>query len=101
MTKFLWPQIGLFRIARSTVSFARLSNHVIEPAELAEEPRMRGSKKMRNTSTGALTAMALVLSAGVASADAVVPNHVRDVKMRASEAVPGGTEIDIVGTTAP
>jgi type IV pilus assembly protein PilQ len=30
-----------------------------------------------------------------------VPNHVRDVKMHPTEGVPGSTDIEIVGTTAP
>ena len=44
-------------------------------------------------------AQAAVLSATLAWAD--VANHVRDVKLRATDATSGATEIEVVGTTAP
>ena len=64
---------------------------------------MRVSKKMRTKTMGALTAIAIVLSATVAAASGAdaTPNHVRDVKIHAAEAVPGGTEIEILGSGPP
>jgi type IV pilus assembly protein PilQ len=61
---------------------------------------MRGSKKMRTKTVGAITAIAVVLSATTSSAD-VAPNHVRDVRVHAAEGVPGGTEVEVVGTGTP
>lgn len=51
-------------------------------------------------------AQAIVLSASVCWADAhgsaqVVPNHVRDVRVRATDAQTGAAEIEVLGTTAP
>jgi type IV pilus assembly protein PilQ len=48
-----------------------------------------------------LGAQAVVLSATLAWADGTTPNHVRDVKIRATDASTGATEIEVVGTTAP
>jgi type IV pilus assembly protein PilQ len=61
---------------------------------------MRGSKKMRCKTIGALSAIATVLSVTASWAD-VAPNHVRDVKLHAAEGVPGGSEIEVVGTGSP
>ncbi len=61
---------------------------------------MRGFKKMRTMRLGGLTAIAALLTAGAGWADEL-PNHVRDVKMHAAEGIPGGTEIEVVGTIAP
>src|SRR5690349_7097702 len=63
---------------------------------------MHGSKKSRRTKTLAavLGASFVLLSCSLASAG-TGPNHVRDVKVRAAEGIPGGTEIEIVGTGAP
>jgi type IV pilus assembly protein PilQ len=47
-----------------------------------------------------LGAQAVVLSATLSWADGT-PNHVRDVKIRATDASTGATEIEVVGTTAP
>lgn len=46
-----------------------------------------------------LAASAVVLSASLAHADAA--NHVKDVKVRTSDAQSGATEIEVVGTAAP
>lgn len=61
---------------------------------------MRGSKKMRTKKVGALTAIAVVLSATISWADGA-PNHVRDVKVHPVEGIPGATEIEVIGTGAP
>lgn len=45
-------------------------------------------------------AQAIVLSATLAWADAT-PNHVHDVKVRATDTATGAAEIEVVGTTAP
>jgi type IV pilus assembly protein PilQ len=47
-----------------------------------------------------LGAQAVVLSATLSWADQT-PNHVRDVKVRATDALTGATEIEVVGSTAP
>ena len=47
-----------------------------------------------------LGASAVVLSATLSWADGT-PNHVRDVKIRATDASTGATEIEVVGTAAP
>lgn len=59
---------------------------------------MRGSIQKRVLSV--LTAQAIVLSATLSWADGT-PNHVRDVKVRATDATTGAAEIEVVGTTAP
>jgi len=59
---------------------------------------MRGSIHKRVLSV--LGAQAIVLSATLSWADGA-PNHVRDVKIRATDASSGATEIEVVGTTAP
>lgn len=47
-------------------------------------------------------AQAIVLSASFCWADAsAVPNHVRDVRVRATDAQTGAAEIEVVGTSAP
>ncbi|HVH43673.1 MAG TPA: type IV pilus secretin PilQ [Labilithrix sp.] len=49
-------------------------------------------------------AHAILLTASLSLADAAplaAPNHVRDVKVRATDAQSGATEIEVVGTTAP
>jgi type IV pilus assembly protein PilQ len=73
---------------------------------------MRGSKKMRTKKIGALTAIAVVLSATISWADGA-PNHVRDVKVHPAPAgqpgltrqtplaSPGATEIEVIGTGTP
>ena len=61
------------------------------------------SKKMLTTRfrvTGALSAIAVLLSATISWAD-TVPNHVRDVRVHPAEGIPGGTEIEVVGTGTP
>lgn len=58
----------------------------------------RGSIQKRVLSV--LAVQALVLSAALSWADGT-PNHVRDVKIRAAESIPGATEIEVVGTNAP
>ncbi|MBX3189289.1 MAG: type IV pilus secretin PilQ [Labilithrix sp.] len=60
--------------------------------------RMRGSIQKRVLSV--LGAQAIVLSATLSWADGA-PNHVRDVKIRATDTSTGATEIEVVGTTAP
>src|SRR5690242_9319576 len=69
-----------------------------------EEQGMYGSKKRstgrRTKGVSSLTALAIVLSATVSWADGA-SNHVRDVKVHAAEGIPGGTEIEVVGTGAP
>ena len=55
---------------------------------------------MRTKRLGGLTAIATLLTAALGAADEL-PNHVRDVKMHAAEGIPGGTEIEVVGTNAP
>lgn len=47
-----------------------------------------------------LAAQAVVLSATLSWAEGT-PNHVRDVKVRTTDASTGATEIEVVGTTAP
>jgi len=47
-----------------------------------------------------LGAQAVLLSATLSWADGT-PNHVRDVKVRATDASTGATEIEVVGSTAP
>jgi type IV pilus assembly protein PilQ len=47
-----------------------------------------------------LGAQAVLLSATLSFADGS-PNHVRDVKVRATDASTGATEIEVVGSTAP
>jgi type IV pilus assembly protein PilQ len=59
---------------------------------------MRGLLHKRVLSV--LGAQAIVLSATLSWADGT-PNHVRDVKIRATDASTGATEIEVVGTTAP
>jgi len=59
---------------------------------------MRGSIHRRILSV--LGAQAIVLSATLSWADGT-PNHVRDVRIHASDATTGATEIEVVGTTAP
>ncbi|MGO9708859.1 MAG: type IV pilus secretin PilQ [Polyangiaceae bacterium] len=61
---------------------------------------MRGSKKMRTKRVGALTALAVLLSATIGWADGA-PNHVRDVRVHAAEGIAGGTEIEVIGTVTP
>src|SRR4051794_39468281 len=60
---------------------------------------MHRSNPRRGRRTGLLVAVGTVgvLAGGAARAD-VVPNHVRDVKVRAHE---GATEIEVVGTGVP
>ena len=60
--------------------------------------RMRGLLHKRVLSV--LGAQAIVLSATLSWADGT-PNHVRDVKIRATDASTGATEIEVVGSTAP
>jgi type IV pilus assembly protein PilQ len=64
---------------------------------------MRGSKKMRTKTTLALSAIASLLAASSASSSWAdeTPNHVRDVKVHAADGVPGGSEIEVVGTGSP
>ena len=59
---------------------------------------MRGSILKRVLSV--LTGHAIVLSATLSWADGT-PNHVRDVKVRATDAATGAAEIEVVGTAAP
>jgi len=59
---------------------------------------MRGSILKRVLSV--LTGQAIVLSATLSWADGT-PNHVRDVKVKATDAATGATEIEVVGTAAP
>ncbi|MBS2014687.1 MAG: type IV pilus secretin PilQ [Deltaproteobacteria bacterium] len=59
---------------------------------------MRGSIHKRVLSV--LTGQAIVLSATLSWADGT-PNHVRDVKVRATDATSGAAEIEVVGTAAP
>lgn len=59
---------------------------------------MRGSILKRVLSV--LTGQAIVLSATLSWADGT-PNHVRDVKVRATDAATGAAEIEVVGTAAP
>jgi type IV pilus assembly protein PilQ len=61
---------------------------------------MRGSKKMRTKTVGAMAAIAGLFSATTSWADAA-PNHVRDVNVHPAEGVPGGTEVEVVGTGTP
>ena len=58
---------------------------------------MRGAKSLMYA---VLAGVAVGLSGGAAYADAAA-NHVRDVRVHAADGVPGGTEIEIVGTGAP
>ncbi len=58
--------------------------------------RMTMNKKLL---TGIATS-AILLSATLAWADAT-PNHVRDVKVRATDGASGATEIEVVGTASP
>src|SRR4051812_44792630 len=94
------PQTGLFRNARSTVPFARPSTD----AKAARSQGMYGSKKRKagrkTKQVSSLAALAIVLSASISWADGA-SNHVRDVKVHAAEGIPGGTEIEVVGTGAP
>jgi hypothetical protein len=49
-------------------------------------------------------AHAILLSATICWADGgaqAAPNHVRDVKVRATDVQTGATEIEVVGTSAP
>ncbi len=64
---------------------------------------MRGFNKMRTKTIGVLNTIAIVLSATVASASGPdgAPNHVREVKVHADALVPGGTEIEVVGSGPP
>jgi type IV pilus assembly protein PilQ len=64
---------------------------------------MRGFNKMRTKTIGVLSTIAIVLSATVASASGPdsAPNHLRDVKIHADALVPGGTEIEVVGSGPP
>src|ERR1700722_2004269 len=81
--------------SRGSASFIPSRSHP------AQEPRMRGSTKMRTKSVPTtLTALAVILTATASWADAV-PNHVRDVKVHAATGLPGGTEIEIIGTVTP
>lgn len=48
----------------------------------------------------ALVAPLVLLSTSVSYADAA-PNHVRDVKVREADGIPGGTEIEVLGTGTP
>lgn len=59
---------------------------------------MRGSILKRVLSV--LTGQAIVLSATLSWADGT-PNHVRDVKVKATDAATGAAEIEVVGTAAP
>ena len=65
---------------------------------------MYGSKKRptgrKTKQVSSLAALAIVLSASISWADGA-SNHVRDVKVHAAEGIPGGTEIEVVGTGAP
>src|SRR3954454_16082047 len=69
---------------------------------------MRGAEGMRAAKRGllhkrilaVLGAQAVLLSATLSWADGS-PNHVRDVKVRATDASTGATEIEVVGSTAP
>jgi type IV pilus assembly protein PilQ len=58
------------------------------------------SARRQKKRVAALTAIACVLSATLSWADGG-PNHVRDVKVHAAEGIPGGTEIEVVGTGTP
>ena len=64
--------------------------------------RRAGASALRRRTTAAanLTAACIVLSCSLAWAEAT-PNHVRDVKVHAASGVPGGAEIEIVGTATP
>jgi type IV pilus assembly protein PilQ len=65
---------------------------------------MYGSTKrptgLRTKRVASLAALAIVLTATVSWADGA-SNHVRDVKVHAAEGIPGGTEIEVVGTGTP
>lgn len=63
---------------------------------------MRAAKRglLHKRVLSVLGAHAVVLSATLSWADGT-PNHVRDVKIRATDASTGATEIEVVGTTAP
>ena len=63
---------------------------------------MRAAKRglLHKRILAVLGAQAVVLSATLSWADGT-PNHVRDVKVRATDASTGATEIEVVGTTAP
>lgn len=57
-------------------------------------------KKPRQRWVSALGAGTIVFSATLAWADAI-PNHVRDVRLHSVDDVPGGAEIEVIGTGAP
>jgi type IV pilus assembly protein PilQ len=63
---------------------------------------MRAAKRglLHKRVLSVLGASAVVLSATLSWADGT-PNHVRDVKIRATDASTGATEIEIIGSTAP
>jgi type IV pilus assembly protein PilQ len=64
---------------------------------------MRGSKKMRTKTIGALTAIAVVLSATLSWAEGA-PNHVRSVLVHPAPSglgIEGATEIEVIGTGTP
>jgi type IV pilus assembly protein PilQ len=63
---------------------------------------MRAAKRglLHKRMLSVLGAQAIVLTASLSWADGT-PNHVRDVKIRATDASTGATEIEVVGTTAP
>lgn len=63
---------------------------------------MRAAKRglLHKRVLSVLGAQAIVLSATLSWADGT-PNHVRDVKIRATDVSTGATEIEVVGTTTP
>src|SRR5689334_10224556 len=62
------------------------------------ELRLRIARRIGWTALGAFCALLGVSPAGAAEE---APNHVRDVKVHAAEGIPGATEIEVVGTSAP
>jgi type IV pilus assembly protein PilQ len=63
--------------------------------------RKRGSiHSIQRKVLSVLGAQAILLSATLSWAEGT-PNHVKDVKVRTTDAASGATEIEVVGTTAP
>src|SRR5688572_22889506 len=90
------PQIGMFRSARSTLGPAESCRRV--SADDAREPKraMRKRGSIHKRVLQLIGTQAILLSAGLAWADAsqlAVPNHVRDVKVRTTDAQSGAAEI--------
>jgi type IV pilus assembly protein PilQ len=63
---------------------------------------MNGAEKAASVrrNLAALYAVAALLAGATGHAD-VSPNHVREVKVHAAEGVPGGTEIEVMGSASP